>query len=99
MAGILDDATSREMDDVLFGNPNKNPSEASLDPKISEAMDKDLGIERPSIFPKTAVPEPEEPGYVGSLGKGLVSGVNTVCLNSSARPRKRRQSHFSPREP
>ena len=71
MAGILGDEISRQMDADLFGSPKKS----SLDPKLSGEMDKDLGLapSRPwagAIKP----PEPEEPGYLGALGKGIYTG-------------------------
>ena len=67
MAGILGDEISRQMDADLFGRPRRN---LPWIPKLSGEMDKDLGLapSRPwagAIKP----PEPEEPGYLGALGK------------------------------
>ena len=72
MAGILSNELSKQMDTDLFGGEKKS----SLDPKLSEQMDKDLGLapSRPwagAIKP----PEPEEPGYLGALGKGHLCGI------------------------
>ena len=40
MAGILSDELTKQMDADLFGEPRKS----SLDPKLSEEMDKELGL-------------------------------------------------------
>ena len=52
-----------------------NREKSSLDPKLSEQMDKDLGL-APSRPWSGAIkpPEPEEPGYLGALGKGIYTG-------------------------
>ena len=69
MAGILSDELNKEMDADLFGGDKKS----SLDPKLSEQMDKDLGL-APSR-PWAGAIKPPEPAlrkvirHLGSPGR------------------------------
>ena len=85
-------------DDPLTWDLSSTTSEAPKTEPVDEKNPLTWEMSKSSIFPKEAIPQPEEPGYVGSLAKGLGAGLKYGLPNSSARPRKRRPSHSSLRE-
>jgi N12 class adenine-specific DNA methylase len=62
-------------DDPLTWDLSSTTSEAPKTEPVDEKNPLTWEMSKSSIFPKEAIPQPEEPGYVGSLAKGLGAGL------------------------